>query len=98
MVVYVCTACNGKKSSKEQVRKIIHKLQINDLSNTYLCPWLVLSSLGYKEISEDEEIELRLDLMSICDEVLVIGDYSPIMGRELNFADLINMEVKYYDR
>lgn len=98
MLIYVTHAYRGKHSDYEKIRKIIHNLQKNDLENTYICPLLVLSHMGYKELTFEQEKELRLDMITVCDKLLVVGDFSPMVEQELDFADLIDMEVDYYEQ
>lgn len=72
----------------------MHDLQVGDLENAYICPLLAFSALGYNEIGYDEEMALRLDLMSVCDCLLVASDMSEGVKREIDFAHLIGMEVR----
>ena len=98
MLIYVTQAYRGKQSELEKVRKILHRLQTNDLENTYICPLLVLSHMGYKEIAFPQEVELRLDIMTVCDKMIVVGNLSRVVEKELDFADLIGMEVDYIEQ
>ena len=47
----------------------------------------------YMEIGYDEEIELHLDILSVCDQFLITSEISEGVRRELEFARLIELEV-----
>ena len=81
----------------ERAKKIIHDLQVNDLDNTYICPLLAFSHLQYGEIGYDEEMELCIDLLSECQKLIVASDISKGVAREIDFANLVGMEVEYFE-
>jgi hypothetical protein len=55
--------------------------------------------LGYNEIGFDEEMDLCIDLLSLCDGVIVASDFAESRGlqKEIEFAKLVGMEVKHYE-
>ena len=97
MVIYISHAYGGKPENLEKAKKIVHDLQVRDLENTYICPLLVFSSLAYGEIGYDAEMDLCLDLLSVCDKLLVVGEKSVGVKREIEFANLVGMEVYCID-
>lgn len=98
MICYVSHEYGGKAENIEKARKITHDLQINDLKNCYICPLTAFSHLGYNEIGYDEEIALCLDLLSVSDILIVASDISEgVKKREIEFAELVGMEVKYLE-
>lgn len=81
----------------ERAKKIIHDLQVNDLENTYICPLLTFSHLQYGEIGYDAEMELCIDILSECQKLIVASDISKGVAREIDFANLVGMEVEYLE-
>lgn len=97
MIVYVSHAFGGKTENLERAKQITHDLQVNDQENTYVCPLLAFSHLQYGEIGYDTEMELCLDLLSIADKLVVASDISNGVAKEIDFANLVNMEVEYLE-
>ena len=96
-ICYVAHKYGGDPYNIKVAKKITHDLQTNDLQNTYICPLLALSHLGYKEIGRDEEMELRLDILSVCDVLVVASEVSYGVQMEIDFAHLVGMEVIYLE-
>lgn len=94
MLYYVAHCYGGKAENLDRARRIVHDLQTADLENAYICPLLAFSALGYKELGYDEGMALCLDLLSVCDVLLVASELSEGVKREIDFAKLIGMEVR----
>lgn len=98
MLIYVGHKFGGDLSNVERATQITHDLQINDTANCYICPLLAFSHLAYNELGYDEEIELCLDLLSCADKLVVASDTdSKGLKKEIEFANLVGMEVEYLD-
>jgi hypothetical protein len=97
IIIYVSHAFGGKPENLERAKKITHDLQVADLDNTYICPLLTLSHLEYNEVGYDEEMNLCIDLLSISDRMIVASDLSKGVCREIDFANLVGMEVEYLE-
>ena len=97
MLVYVSHCFGGDMANLERAKKITHDLQVADLENTYICPLLAFSHLQYGEIGFDEEMELCIDLLSECDRLIVASDISKGVAKEIEFANLVGMEVEYLE-
>ena len=97
MIIYVSHAFGGKPENLERAKKITHDLQVNDLENTYICPLLTFSHLQYGEIGYDAEMELCIDILSECQKFIVASDISKGVAREIDFANLVGMEVEYLE-
>lgn len=93
MLVYVAHPYSRKKKDRDRAVKITRALQLRDMENTYVCPIIALSHLAYSMISREEEIELRLDILSNCERLIVVGEITNSMRKEVNFAKLVRMEV-----
>ena len=102
-IYYVAHKFSGKLENYQRAKKITHDLQVKDPENCYICPLLAFSHLGYNEIGYEEEIALCLDLLQICDKLIVASDLSMGVEREISLAEkLINsngepMEVEYLE-
>jgi hypothetical protein len=81
----------------ERAKQITHDLQVNDLDNSYICPLLLFSHLRYGEIGYDAEMELCLDILQNCDKLIVASDLSKGVCSEIDFANLVGMEVEYLE-
>ena len=97
MLIYISHMHGGKPENIERARKITHDLQVNDLENSYICPLLLFSHLRYGEIGYDAEMDLCLDILSSCDKLIVASDISKGVAREIDFANLVGMEVEYLE-
>ena len=93
MMYYVSHEYGGNAQNVEKAKKIAHDLQVSDPQNCYICPLTAFSHLKYGEIGYDEEIELCLDLLSICDPLIVASDVSDGVQKEIDFARMVGMEV-----
>ena len=97
ILVYIAHKHGGKEENIERARQITHDLQVNDLENSYICPLLLFSHLRYGEIGYDAEMELCLDILSACDKLIVASDISKGVAKEIDFANLVNMEVEFLE-
>ena len=97
MMYYVAHAHGGKPENLERAKKITHDLQVNDLENTYICPLMLFSHLRYGEVGYDAEMELCLDILSNCDKLIVASDITKGVAKEIDFANLVGMEVEYLE-
>lgn len=95
MVYYVSHCYQGNQDNVRQAAKITHDLQMADQNNCYVCPLLVFLHMGYGEIGYEPEMELCLDLLSVCDGLIVASNVSEGVRREIEFAKMVNMEVTY---
>ena len=93
MLVYVAHRYGCDPANIERAKKITHDLQVTDLDNCYICPLLAFSYLKYGEIGYEQEMEICLDLLSVCDCLIVASDISDGVQKEIDFARLVGMEV-----
>lgn len=97
MLIYVGHCFGGKAENIEKAKKITHDLQVKDLANCYICPLLTFSHLEYGEIGFDEEMELCLDILSECEKMIVASGISRGVQMEIDFANLVGMEVEWFE-
>ena len=93
MILYISHKYGGDTANLERAKKITHDLQVSDLNNCYICPLLAFSHLDYGEIGYEQEMEICLDLLSVCDVLIVASDISDGVQKEIDFARLVGMEV-----
>lgn len=96
-IIYVAHKFGGNYQNLERAKKITHDLQIKDLENTYICPILALSHLDYGELGFEEEMNLCIDILTGADKLIVASDLSKGVAREIDFANLVGMEVEYFE-
>ena len=97
MLVYIAHMHGCKFENMERAKQITHDLQVKDLANSYICPLLLFSHLRYGEIGYDAEMDLCIDILSSCDKLIVASDISKGVKREIDFANLVGMEVEYLE-
>ena len=97
MIIYVAHKANGEKFNIERAKKILRELQANDLDNTYICPLTALSHIWGTDIDYQDEMELRLDLLSVSDVLLVASEVTETVQKEIDFANQIHMEVRWLE-
>ena len=97
-IYYVAHRYGGDIKNLERAKKITHDLQVADLENTYICPLLALSHLEYNEVGYDDEMNLCIDLLSECERLIVASDISKGVAKEIEFANLVGMEVEYLEK
>ena len=98
-VIYVAHEYGGKEENYNKAKKITHDLQIQHPTDCFICPILAFSHLGYNELGYDAEMEICLDLLSVCDKLIVASEVSNSKGVqiEVDFAKLVDMEVEYIE-
>ena len=96
-IIYVSHKYDGKKEAIRDATRITYNLQTKDLQNHYYCPLIAIPWIAYKEISEDDKIALKLDMLTVCDSLLIASDISEDMEDEIEFAKLVKMEVLRLD-
>ena len=92
-IVYVSHKYDGKKEEIREATRITYNLQLKDLLNHYYCPLVAIPWLAYKDISDDDKTALKLDILTVCDSLLIASDISEDMKCEIEFAKLVKMEV-----
>ena len=93
MLLYLAHKYQGDKSNIERVKKIANDLQMENPAHCVVCPLLNFSFLGYGEIGYEQEMEICLDLLSVCDVLIVASDISDGVQKEIDFAKMVGMEV-----
>ena len=97
MMYYIAHEYGGNPANIERAKKVTHDLQVNDPLNCYICPLLAFSHLGYNELGYDAEIDLCVDLLSVCDVLIVASDISKGVDAEISFANSVGMDVIFLE-
>lgn len=98
MIIYVAHSYLGIPDNLKRARRICHDLQVRDKENTYLSPLLAFSHLAYGEMPFNEEMDLCLDLLMVCDKLIVASEVTRGVQIEIDFANSVGMEVEYLER
>ena len=96
MIIYVAHCYDGKQDNLERAKQITHDLQVKDTENCYICPALAFAHIG-KDLSDKDKTALKLDLLTVCDSVLIASRFCDDIKPEIEFAEVIGMEVKVYE-
>ena len=97
MLIFVSHCYGVKKENIDRAKKAIHDLQIAHKEHCFICPLLVFSHLEYGEIGFAAEMDLCLDILSACDSLIVASEISEGVQQEIDFANLVGMEVFYLE-
>lgn len=97
MLIYVAHEYGGNPYFLRRAKKITHDLQLSDPANCYVCPLLVFSSLKYGEVSFEDEMNLFLDVLTVCDKMLVCSNISRGVQAEIDFAEMVGIPVEEID-
>ena len=95
--IYIAHKYDGDKNNIEKVGEIARKLQIEHPENSYFSPLHNFSFLNYDDISYEQMVEICIDWLSECDRLIVASDISKGVAREIDFANLVGMEVEYLE-
>ena len=93
MLLYLAHKFQGDPKNMERARKIAHDLQTKRPLDCVVCPLLNFSFLEYGELGFKEELELCIDLLSVCDVLIVASDVSEGVQSEIDHARKFGMEV-----
>lgn len=98
MIYYVAHKYCENSYNLKRAAKITRELQIDDPNNCYICPLVMFSHLKYGTyLTREQEMALCLDILSVCDVLLVCSDVSEGVQTEIDFANRVGMEVEYYN-
>lgn len=99
MMYYIAHEYGGNPANFERAKKVAHDLQVNDPLNCYISPLTTFSYLQYNELGNEQEIELCLDLLSVCDVLIVASDFINSKGvqKEIDFANSVGMDVIFLE-
>ncbi len=91
MTIFVAH-CQTDESTMRS-RKIVLRLQNENPNHCFIPAAITFEHLYNGHFSADEIFEIECDLLCDCDQMLIVSDVSPIMRRQINFAQMVGMEV-----
>lgn len=93
-MIYVTGSCEKLSDVAGTLDYLAH-LQLKDPLNCYICPLNAFSHLRHKTMPNDIKIELREDLLTCCEKLIVVGEIDDFMQAEIDLAEKCKMEVEY---
>lgn len=97
MMIYVSHKYDNLQTNIGKAKRITNGLQTRDFSNHYYCPLAAISCLADKNVSEDNKTALKLDMLMVCDILLIVSEVTDDMKDEIDFAKAVHMEVMKLD-
>lgn len=94
MLIYCAHAYGGYRKNLKAAERKIAALQYSDRNNTYVSP-LHAFGWAYGDVEYEEGMRLCLDLLAVCDELLILSGPSKGVVMELNRARRIGMPVRF---
>ena len=82
MMIYCSHKYGGSEENKCICEEKVKALQLADLENTYISPIHALGFL-YDVVSYEQGMELCIDLLSVCDKMVVLSEHSKGVKIEL---------------
>ena len=95
--IYIAHKYEGDKNNIEKVGEIARKLQIEHPENSYFSPLHNFSFLDYNDINYEQMLEICLDWLNECDKLIVASNISKGVAKEIDFANLVGMEVEFLE-
>ncbi len=96
-MVYVAHCYDGSPENIKRAKRIVHELQMDSPQDCFVCPLLTFSHMKYGDFSFDQKMALCLDLLSVCDTLVVASELNDNVQMEVDFANLVGMEVIWLD-
>lgn len=93
-MVYVTGSFESLKEISNTI-DVMYKLQREMPYTCFISPCNAFSHLKSKQLPERVLIELRKDLLTCCEKLIVVGELDNYMLEEIELAKLCNMEVEY---
>lgn len=95
MLVYVGHEFGGDPENITKAAQITHDLQLADPDNTYICPLLAFGHLKYNELGYEKEIQLCIDLLSECMEMVVASEISKGVQIEIDYCTKWKIPIRF---
>ena len=91
MTVFV--AHEQTEESSLRLSKIVLKLQFENPTDCFIPAAIAFEHLYNGYFSQKEIYDIETDVLSNCDQLLIVSDISPIMQMQIDFARMVGMEV-----
>ena len=97
MVVYVSHKINKNPKTLARAKRIVSRLEFKYPLDSFYCPEIALYHLIEKDVDVDFLLEKQKDFMDLCDKMIVASDLCKSVKKELDYADLIEIEVEWLE-
>ena len=91
MTVFVAH-CQTEESSL-RLSKIVLQLQFENPIDCFIPAAIAFEHLYNGDFTEKQIYDIETDVLSNCDQLLIVSDISPIMQMQIDFARMVGMEV-----
>ena len=91
MTVFVAHA--QTEDSSLRLSKIVLQLQYENPTDCFIPADIAFEHLYNGDFSQKEIYDIETDVLSNCDQLLIVSDISPIMQMQIDFARMVGMEV-----
>lgn len=96
MLIYVSHKYGNNEENKQIIENIIKKLQLKDTNNTYVSPIHTFGFM-YSDVDYDIGIKMCLDLLSVCQKLIVASELSKGVELEINYAKKNKIPIEYLE-
>lgn len=93
-MIYVTGSCETQNDVNKVV-KHLGLIQINDPAHCYISPLNAFSHLRGVKMPQTTRTNLRLDLLTDCEKLIVVGEIDGFVQAEIDLANRCKMEVEY---
>ena len=91
MTVFVAHKQADESTIRSQ--KIVLQLQYENPTHCFIPAAIAFEHLYNGDFSQKEIYDIETDVLSNCDQLLIVSDISPIMQMQIDFARMVGMEV-----
>ena len=91
MTVFV--AHEQTEDSSLRASKIVLQLQYENPTHCFIPASIAFEHLYNGDFSQDDIFDIEADLLMNCDQMLIVSDISPIMQRQIEYCQMVGMEV-----
>lgn len=96
-LIYISHPYGGDEANANKIANIIRELNQKDCTKTYVSPVHTFGFL-YDEVSYDDGLKMCIDLLSVCDEMWVFGEFESSRGckAEITYCNQQGIPVQYW--
>jgi hypothetical protein len=91
--VTVFVAHRQSEDSSLRSQKIVLQLQYENPTDCFIPACIAFEHLYNGDFSQKQIYDIETDVLSNCDQLLIVSDVSPIMQMQIDFARMVGMEV-----
>lgn len=95
MNIYISHPFGGKQDNMKKIETIIHDLIEQNPRHTYISP-IHCFSFAYNDYPYEQGIKMCLDLLDLCDEMWVYGNYLDSKGCKMEIQHCLDTHKQFY--